>query len=69
MHGTESLAAVLALVDKHHVAGIVGIVIGGAVIVIVGGFRVAMRATRAVLVPIVGLAIVLLAVLVYIRTI
>ena len=68
MHGTESLAAVLALVDKHHVAGIVGIVIG-AVIVIVGGFRVAMRATRAVLVPIVGLAIVLLAVLVYIRTI
>jgi uncharacterized membrane protein len=46
------------------VAGIVGIILG-ALLVIVGGIRVAMRATRAIAVPIVGLVIVVGSILVY----
>ena len=44
--------------------GIVGIILG-ALLVIVGGIRVAMRATRAIAVPIVGLVIVVGSILVY----
>ena len=45
MHAVAAFATVLATVSKHHVAGIVGIIVG-ALLVIVGGIRVAMRATR-----------------------
>lgn len=68
MHATEVLTAVTATVNKHHVAGIVAIVIG-AVLVVVGGFRVAMRASQAMAIPIFGLVLVLLGVLLYLRAI
>ena len=45
MHAVAAFATVLATVSKHHVAGIVGIIVG-ALLVIVGGIRVAMRAMR-----------------------
>jgi hypothetical protein len=64
MHAVGMFAAVLATLSKHHLAGIVGIIIG-ALLVIVGGIRVAMRTSRAIIVPIVGLVIVVGAILVY----
>ncbi|HXZ82567.1 MAG TPA: hypothetical protein VED84_02315 [Acidimicrobiales bacterium] len=64
MHAVSSLAPVLGTVSKHHLAGIVGIVIG-ALLVVAGGIRVALHMTRAIVVPIAGLIIVVLAVLVY----
>jgi hypothetical protein len=64
VHAVATFATVLATVSKHHVAGIVGIIVG-ALLVIVGGIRVAMRATRAIAVPIVGLVIVVGSILVY----
>jgi hypothetical protein len=64
MHAAASLAPVLGTLSKHHLAGIVGIVIG-ALLVIVGGIRVALHMTRALVVPIAGLIIAVLAVLVY----
>lgn len=64
MHAVATFATVLATVSKHHVAGIVGIIVG-ALLVIVGGIRVAMRATCAIAVPIVGLIIVVGSILVY----
>jgi hypothetical protein len=64
----RSLAVVLAHIDKHHVAGIVAIVIG-ALLAIVGGIRLATRATRAALAPVAGIVILLLGVLVYVRAI
>jgi hypothetical protein len=64
VHAVAAFATVLATVSKHHVAGIVGIIVG-ALLVIVGGIRVAMRATRAIAVPIVGLVIVVGSILVY----
>ena len=64
VHAVATFATVLATVSKHHVAGIVGIIVG-ALLVIVGGIRVAMRATRAIAVPIVGLIIVVGSILVY----
>jgi drug/metabolite transporter (DMT)-like permease len=64
VHAVATFATVLATVSKHHVAGIVGIIVG-ALLVVVGGIRVAMRATRAIAVPIVGLVIVVGSILVY----
>ena len=68
MHASELLTVITAAVNKHHVAGIVAIAIG-AILVIIGGFRVAMRASRAMGVPIFGLVLVLLGVLLYLRAI
>ncbi|MGD0742267.1 MAG: hypothetical protein ABSA31_03130 [Acidimicrobiales bacterium] len=64
MHAVGTFAAVLATLSKHHLAGIVGIVVG-ALILIIGGIRVAMRASKAIIVPIVGLIIVVGSILVY----
>ncbi len=66
MHAVGMMASVLATLSKHHVAGIVGIVVG-ALLVVVGGIRVALRVSRAIIVPIVGLVIVVLGILVYAR--
>lgn len=68
MIDARSLAVVLARIDKHHVAGIVAIVVG-ALLAIVGGIRLATRATRAALAPVAGLVIVALGILVYVRAI
>ncbi|MGP8065398.1 MAG: hypothetical protein ACLP81_03350 [Acidimicrobiales bacterium] len=64
MHAVGEFATVLATVSKHRVAGIVGIIVG-ALLVVVGGVRVAMRASRAIVVPIVGLVIVVGSILVF----
>lgn len=66
MHVIGTLSPVLGTLSKHHLAGIVGIVVG-ALLVVVGGVRVATRASRAILVPVVGLIIVVLAIPVYAR--
>lgn len=68
MFDTRTLAVVLAAIDKHHVAGIVAIVVG-ALLALVGGIRLATRATRAALAPVAGLIILLLGILLYIRAI
>ncbi|HLX77796.1 MAG TPA: hypothetical protein VKR27_02845 [Acidimicrobiales bacterium] len=68
MPASELLTVVTATVNKHHVAGITAIAIG-AILVIIGGLRVATRASRAIGVPIFGLVIALLGVLTYIRAI
>ncbi|MGB9113403.1 MAG: hypothetical protein WCF24_11845 [Acidimicrobiales bacterium] len=64
----RSLAVVIARIDKHHVAGIVAIVVG-ALLAIVGGIRLATRATRAALAPIAGVVILVLGILLYLRAI
>ncbi|MGA8296588.1 MAG: hypothetical protein WB770_06065 [Acidimicrobiales bacterium] len=66
MFDARTFAVVLARIDKHHVAGIVAIVVGAA-LAIVSGIRFATRASRALLAPVAGLIIVLLGVLLYLR--
>ena len=44
MHVIGTLSPVLGTLSKHHLAGIVGIVVG-ALLVVVGGVRVATRAS------------------------
>lgn len=68
MFDTRTLAVVLANIDKHHVAGIVAIVVG-ALLAVVGGIRLATRATRAALAPVAGLIILLIGILLYVRAI
>jgi hypothetical protein len=64
----RALDVVLARIDKHHVAGIVAIVVGG-LLAVVGGIRLMTRATRAALAPVAGLIIVVLGILLYLRAI
>jgi hypothetical protein len=64
----SALAALMATVDKHHVAGIVGIVVGGLILV-VGGIRFITKASEAFLIPLAGIVIVVLGLLTYFRTI
>jgi hypothetical protein len=64
----RTLDVVLAHIDKHHIAGIVAIVVG-ALLAIVGGIRFLTRATRAALAPVAGLVILVLGILVYVRAI
>lgn len=63
-----AVAGQLLGVDKHHVAGIVAIVIG-AVLVLLGLARVFGRMAIGAVVPLIGLVIVIVGVLLFTRTI
>jgi|GEM_PF-2984508 hypothetical protein len=58
--------SVLAVVNKHHLVGIVAIVVG-ALVVAVGALRFFGRTVRSMLVPVVGLVVVVLGILLYFR--
>ncbi|HUZ20318.1 MAG TPA: hypothetical protein VMU75_07095 [Acidimicrobiales bacterium] len=73
MHATGSLGAILAAasksgISKHQIAGIVGLVVGLA-LVLFGGMRVAARVTGAAAIVVVGIVVLLLAVLLFVRAI
>lgn len=61
-------AIAIAVVNKHHIAGIVAIVLG-ALAVILGGFRVVGGMAKATLIPLIGVAVVVLGVLTYLKVI
>jgi hypothetical protein len=67
MHGVTT-AAVLAGMSKHDDAGIAAIVVG-AILVAFGALRVAGRAARAMLIPIVGIVVIVIGVLFFTRAI
>jgi|GEM_PF-991221 hypothetical protein len=73
MHATASLGAILAAasksgISKHEIAGIIGLVIGAA-LVLFGGMRVAARAAGGAAILIVGIVIVVLGILLFTRAI
>ncbi|HVC24236.1 MAG TPA: hypothetical protein VND23_00630 [Acidimicrobiales bacterium] len=68
MHELSTGAGILAVMNKHHVAGIVGIVVG-VVLIVLGATRVLGRTAAAMLVPLVGIAVALLGVLLYARVV
>jgi predicted membrane protein len=64
---TSTTAAVLATLSKHDEVGIAAVVVG-LIIVGLGFVRVAGRAARAVLVPIVGVVVIIVGILFFTRT-
>ena len=63
----NTMAAVLATLTKHDEVGIAAVVVG-LIIVGLGFVRVAGRAARAMLVPIVGVALIIVGILFFTRT-
>ncbi len=63
----EVTAAVIATMSKHDKAGIAAIVVG-AILVLFGAVRVAGRAARATLLPIIGVVIIIFGILFFTRT-
>ncbi|MHB1597974.1 MAG: hypothetical protein ACYCXY_03605 [Acidimicrobiales bacterium] len=68
MHGSVTGALVVATVNKHHLAGLVGIAVG-VLLVVLGGLRVFGRTVRSMLVPVVGLVVVGIGLLLYFRVV
>ncbi|HUY30932.1 MAG TPA: hypothetical protein VMV02_08070 [Acidimicrobiales bacterium] len=68
MHDLSTGAGVLATVNKHHLAGIVGIV-AGVVLAALGATKVIGRTVAIMVFPIVGLVIALVGVLLYARVV
>jgi hypothetical protein len=66
MTGWTGDASVLAVVNKHHLAGIVAIVVG-AVVVVIGALRFFGRTVRSMSLAVVGLVVVVIGVLLYFR--
>lgn len=66
MHELAMSGQLIAATNKHHVAGITAIVIG-AILVALGFARLAGRIAIGAIVPILGIAIVLIGVLTYTR--
>ena len=64
---STTTAAVLASVSKHDEAGIAAVVVG-LILVGIGAVRVAGRAARAMLIPIVGVVVIILGILFFTRT-
>lgn len=63
-----TFGALLLAINKHHVAGIVVLVVG-VLIVVYGAFRVVQRLSGAALVVAAGVAVAVIGALVYTRTI
>ena len=66
MHDLVGAGSVLATLSKHRIAGIVGIALG-AVLVIFGGLRTLSKVATAPLVPLLGVAVIVLGVLLFAR--
>jgi hypothetical protein len=63
---SSTTAAVLAAFSKHDEAGLAAVIVG-VIVIALGAVRVAGRAARAMLLPIVGVVIVVLGILFFTR--
>lgn len=68
MHVDLGSGAVLATLSKHRIGGLVAIVIG-ALVVIFGGIRMMSKVATAPLVPLLGIAVVVLGIMLFARVI
>jgi len=59
---------ILFAVNKHKVAGVI-VIVAGAILAVFGGFRAMRRASGAALVGLAGIAVVVIGILVFTRTI
>ena len=62
------ISAVLLALSKHHVSGIIGIIVG-IIVIGFGGLRIMQRAAGAMMFAFVGLVVVILGILLYTRAI
>lgn len=68
MHDLSGAGTVFATISKHHIGGIVAIVIG-ALILVFGGARMMAKVATAPLIPLLGIAVVVLGILIFTRVI
>jgi uncharacterized membrane protein len=68
MHLYSTAGLLLGAVNKHRIAGIVVLVIG-AVLVIFGGVRFLSKIATAPLIPLIGLAVIVIGILLFARVI